>query len=124
MYPNEYVIELINKEYMKRIFPILLLACVLETSCYEDEQLVDYDYINGQTMTFVPSLGSNVDSVVYYWDEVLIETKKEMPFVLVYPIQGQTSGSHIFSYTVFSTVNNESYFYSSSHKHSTTIRIK
>ena len=38
---------------MKRIFPILLVTCVLVTSCYEDEQLVDYDYINGQTKQFM-----------------------------------------------------------------------
>lgn len=101
---------------MKRIFPVLLLTCVIVTSCYEDEQLVDYDYINGQTMTFVPSLGTKVDSVEYYWDEILIDTKKEMPFVLVMPIQGQTSGRHSFSYKVYSSYSTYSY--------SKTIKIK
>lgn len=109
---------------MKRILPILFLACVLETSCYEDEQLVDYDYMNGQTMTFVPSLGAKVDYVEFYWDDVLIDTKKEMPFVLVYPIQGQTSGAHKFSYTVYTSKSSGSYSSSSSYQHSTTIKIK
>ena len=110
---------------MKRILPtLLLLACVMVTSCYEDEQLVDYDYMNGQTMTFVPSLGAKVDYVEYYWDEELIDTQKEMPFVLVYPIQGQTSGNHKFSYTVYTSVSSGSYSSLTSYQHSTTIKIK
>ena len=109
---------------MKKLFPILCLACVMMTSCYEDEQLVDYDYINGQTMIFVPSLVTKVDCVEYYWDEMLIDKQTEMPFALVYPIQGQTSGGHKFSYTVYTSVSSGSSFSSSSYHYSKTIKIK
>lgn len=89
---------------MKKLLLSLLGVSFLAISCYEEDQLVDYDYSNGQTMTFVPTnLASNVDSVKYYWDDKWIVTKKEMPFILVFPIQGQPSGTHDFKYAVYSS---------------------
>ena len=91
---------------MKKLITLLGIS-FLVVSCYEEDQAVDYDYMNGQTMTFVPSnLGSRVDSVQYYWDETWIASQKEMPFILVYPIQGQTSGNHSLKYIVYSPTGN------------------
>ncbi len=87
---------------MKKIGFFFLLG-LLMASCYIEDQGVGYDYANGQTMTFVPSLGHNVDSVQYYWDDIYIETKKEMPFVLIFPIQEQTSGTHYLKYWIYYT---------------------
>ncbi len=111
---------------MKRIGLFFLLE-LLMASCYTEDQGVDYDYINGQTMTFVPSLGHNVDSVEYFWDDIYVETKKQMPFVLYFPIQEQTSGTHILKYWIYYTPGSfihESGGYISSRSIQKTIKIK
>ncbi|MCR4959530.1 MAG: hypothetical protein K6B13_13160 [Prevotella sp.] len=82
---------------------IILIIGLLLASCYEEDQEVSYDYCNGQTMTIVPSLRSQVDSVVYYLDEQWIDTQREMPFVLVYPILSLSSGTHVLKYWVYYT---------------------
>ena len=90
---------------MKKIL-ISLLGAAFLASCYQEEQAIDYDYSNGQTMVFVPSrvsFESNVDSIKYYWDETWIATKKEMPFVLEFKIQGQSSGVHTFKYAIYTS---------------------
>lgn len=88
---------------MRRILPLLFLTCLLETSCYKDEAPVDYDYINGQTLVFVPPLGETVDYVVYTWDDVEIATETAMPFILHYELRNQSSGSHTLGYKIVST---------------------
>lgn len=108
---------------MRRISLSLILV-LLMVSCYTEDQEVEYDYYNGQTMTFVPSLPPNVNSVDYYWDDTLIDTKTEMPFVLIYKIEGQTSGYHTLKYEThyFSSTGGSSY--SSVKSKSISIRIK
>ena len=82
---------------------LLLFSFVLLSSCYEDEQAVDYDYLNGQTLVFVPTLGENVNYVVYTWDDAEIAKETEMPFILRYQLTNQTPGSHTLTYHVVST---------------------
>ena len=108
---------------MRRIGLFLLFGLLL-VSCYTEDQEVDYDYVNGQTMTFVPSLPSNVNSVDYYWDDILITTKTEMPFVLVYKIEGQSSGIHILSYITHYPSSSGSSSYESEKPTLVSIRIK
>jgi len=108
---------------MKRIVLFLLLD-LLMVSCYTEDQEVDYDYVNGQTMTFVPSLPSNVISVDYYWDEILIDTKTEMPFVLVFKIEGQSSGTHTLKYNTHYSSSSGGSSYVSEKSTSKSIRIK
>lgn len=108
---------------MKKI-GLFLLFGLLVASCYTEDQEVDYDYVNGQTMTFVPSLPSNVNSVDYYWDSILIDTKTEMPFVLVYKIEGQSSGIHTLKYDTHYTSSSGSSSVVSEKSTSISIRIK
>lgn len=105
---------------MKVKFTLLFLTSLLLVSCYKDEQEVDYDYENGQTLTVVPTVSvQKIDSVRYYWDDTPIATKKEMPFVLKYKIENQSSGSHILKYQVYSSTA-----YISTSQSTQTIRIK
>jgi hypothetical protein len=99
----------------------LPFAALLVSSCYDDGQAADYDYENGQTLTFMPKLAQTVDSVVYYWDEQYIATEREMPFVLRYTLSGQASGVHKLSYNIYSPNTDGSY---SRIGLNTTIRIK
>ena len=87
---------------MRRILPFLFLTCLLEISCYKDEVAVDYDYVNGQTLVFVPPLGETVDYVVYTWDDVEIATETAMPFILHYELRDQSSGPHTLGYKIVS----------------------
>lgn len=87
---------------MRKISPLLFLACVLVTSCYKDEVPVDYDYLNGQTLIFVPPLGETVDYVVYTWDGVEIATETSMPFILRYELIDQSPGTHTLGYKIVS----------------------
>ena len=107
---------MLNKKTIPTMIASCLIAVCLFSSCDEEYQVVDYDYLNGQTMTFVPSHMANVDSVQYYLDDVLIDTQKKMPFVLVFKIQDQTPGVHYFKYAV--------YYQHSTHSITTTITIK
>lgn len=81
----------------------MILSIGLLSSCYKDEQLVDYDYMNGQTLVFVPSLVEKVDYVVYIWDNNEIAKETSMPFILHYPLINQASGIHTLKYKVVST---------------------
>ncbi len=108
---------------MKKI-GFLLLFGILMNSCYKEDQEVGFDYMNGQTMTFVPSLPSNVNSVDYYWDDILIDTKTEMPFVLIYKIAEQSSGIHILRYDAHYTVSTGNSVYNGLRSASKSIRIK
>lgn len=87
---------------MKRIPLMLIMSCFLLTSCYEDCQPVDYDYLNGQTLVFVPPLSEKVDYVVYSWDNTKIATVTTMPFILHYDLVNQSSGSHTLKYKIVS----------------------
>lgn len=86
---------------------VIMLVAFLLVSCYEDEQLVDYDYANGQTLIFIPPLGEKVDSVIYSWDGNKIATETTMPFILHYKLQNQSSGTHTLEYRVVSVTRNE-----------------
>lgn len=111
---------------IKRICVPTLITFLL-ASCYEVMEDANYDYENGQTLIFVPELDHQVDSVVYYWDSIHIDTRKEMPFELVYPISEQESGPHTLKYGIHYTpwsyrLDNNSY--RASTYRNKTIRIK
>lgn len=86
------------------LFLLLLLSC----SCTETSALVSIDSSthqqtvrNGETLVVVPKLPAIVDSVCYYWENRLIQTQREMPFVLYHKIENEIAGSYKVDYKVY-----------------------
>lgn len=78
----------------------LCLASCIETSSYASAGL-SYEYKLGETMTFVPNLPANVDSVEYYINDKHIATYTEMPFVLRYKLDDYKTGDYSLKYKMY-----------------------
>lgn len=83
----------------------LLTGTILLFSCYQDEVMTDFDYQAGDVITMVPSFNSKTDSVVYKWDDTVIGTEREQPFVHRFVVDNSvSSGTHTYYMQIFYTI--------------------
>lgn len=75
----------------------LIVGVTLFISCHQDEDMTDFDYQVGDVITMVPSFNSKTDSVVYKWDDTVIGTEREQPFVHRFVVDNSvSSGTHTY----------------------------
>lgn len=110
---------------------ILVSSLFLLQGCYEDEQPTDFNYQVGDEIVKVPMFSSETDSVVYYWDDVKIATKYQVPYVYKYKVQdADASSSHSYTITTYyrpsvtTSVNGSSTISFRTHQKNYTIKIK
>lgn len=86
---------------LKKLF-FLLAGASLLSSCYQDEAMPDFDFQAGDVITMVPSFNSRTDSVVYKWDDTVIGTEREQPFVHKFVVDNSvSSGTHTYYMQIF-----------------------
>ena len=89
---------------LKTLFPLIAGTSFL-FSCYQDEAMTDFDYQTGDVITMVPSFNSKTDSVIYKWDDTVIGTEREQPFVHRFVGDNSvSSGTHTYYMQIFYTV--------------------
>ena len=89
---------------LKTLFSLIAGTSFL-FSCYQDEAMPDFDYQTGDVITMVPSFNSKTDSVVYEWDDTIIGTEREQPFVHRFVVDNSvSSGTHTYCMRIFYTI--------------------
>lgn len=106
----------------KSILLGLTFIMLLFQACYEDEVDAGFDYQKGDVIPMVSTFSSQTDSVEFYWDDIIIATKYESPFVCYFNVSDNiSSGVHKYSMKVYYRINETA---TASIEHNKTVRIK
>lgn len=87
---------------MKKYLILFPVGVVSLFSCHQDEIRLDFDYQAGDVITIVPTFDSSTDSVVYRWEDIIIGTEREPPFVHRFVVdKNVSSGTHTYYVQIF-----------------------